>query len=96
MIIFAWLAAACGSLSVNQPVTNSQSPAGTYQSLTVDALADILSNQPQDYMIVNVHIPYAGEIDGTQVNIPYNDISALMTALLDKKPALFCTAAVDG
>lgn len=57
---------------------------GIYQTLTLDAFADILANRTDDYTIVNVHIPYAGEIEGTDANIAYNDIEALTAALPDK------------
>ena len=53
-------------------------------TLTIDELADVLANEPDAYTIVNVHIPYEGEIDGTDLKIAYNDIDALTTALPDK------------
>ena len=69
-----------------------QSSDGVYQTHTVDAFADILANHPNDYTIVNVHIPYAGEVEGTDENIPYNDINALTAALPDKNALiiLYC------
>ena len=42
---------------------------GTYQTLSIDALADIVENVPANYTILNVHIPYAGEIAATDANI---------------------------
>lgn len=62
----------------------TQEPTGVYQTLTIDTFADILANNPEDYTILNVHIPYAGEIEGTNVNVPYNDIEALTAVLPDK------------
>jgi rhodanese-related sulfurtransferase len=72
--------------------TPAQSTAGVYQTLTIDAFADILANNPEGYTILNVHIPYAGEIEGTNANVPYNDIEALTTALPDKNALiiLYC------
>lgn len=61
----------------------TQGTTGVYQTLAIDAFADILANNPDDYTIVNVHIPYAGEIEGTDANIAYNDIEALTAALPD-------------
>lgn len=65
---------------------------GTYQTLSVDELANILANQPDAYTILNVHIPYAGEIAGTDANVPYIDLDALMAALPDKNAPviLYC------
>ncbi len=65
-------------------VPTEEAVAGVYQTLTLDAFADILANHSDDYTIINVHIPYAGEIEGTDANIPYNDIQALTSALPDK------------
>ena len=62
----------------------AQPTAGVYQTLTIDRFADILANNPEDYTILNVHIPYEGEIEGTNANVPYNDIEALTAALPDK------------
>lgn len=52
-----------------------------YQTISVDELHGSLANK--DFMLVNVHIPYIGEIDGTDSNIPYNEIADN----LDKLPA---------
>lgn len=66
--------------------------AGVYQTLTVDAFADILANNADDYTIINVHIPYAGEIEGTDANIAFNDLDALLAALPDRNAPviLYC------
>ena len=53
-------------------------------TLTIDAFADILTNESDAYTIVNVHIPYEGEIDGTDLKIAYNDVEALTAGLPDK------------
>jgi len=65
-------------------IPSTQGMTGVYQTLTLDTFADILANRADDYTIVNVHIPYAGEIEGTDANIAYNDIEALTAALPDK------------
>ena len=57
---------------------------GVYRILTIDEFADIVANRSSDYTIINVHIPYAGEIEGTDADIPYNDVDALTAALPDK------------
>ena len=82
------LTAACRSTNNSSEATATAPPAqataGIYQTLTLDAFADILANNPEDYTILNVHIPYEGEIEGTNANVPYNDIEALTAALPDK------------
>lgn len=54
------------------------------QTLTVDEFAEILDNQSDAYTVINVHIPYEGEVEGTDAHIPYNDVEALTAALPDK------------
>ena len=98
LIAFVFVAGACSpaqSTSDNSDTAAVDPPAGTpgaYQTLSVDELADILANQPHAYTILNVHIPYAGEIAGTDANAPYYDLDALMAALPDKNAPviLYC------
>lgn len=90
------------TLAACQPGSNSgeegtttlpeQVVTGVYQTLTIDAFADTLANRQDDYAIINVHIPYAGEVDGTDASIPYNDIESLTAALPDKNALiiLYC------
>lgn len=90
------IVAACrpaNTSSVETAITPpNQATAGVYQTLTIDTFADILTTDPDDYTILNVHIPYAGEIEGTDANVAYNDIEALMAALPDKNAPiiLYC------
>ena len=54
---------------------------GAYTDVTPDGLAAMLENK--DFPLINVHIPYAGEIEGTDEFIPFNEIAANV----DKLPA---------
>lgn len=65
-------------------VTTADAAEATYQTLTIDDFADVVENQADDYQIINVHIPYAGEVANTDANIPYNDLDALTAAISDK------------
>jgi len=85
-VLVVLLMAACSS---NDKTSSEESSAvvdvpGEYQTLTIDEFANIIENQSDEYAILNVHIPYAGEIEGTDDNVPYNDIDALTSALPDK------------
>lgn len=62
---------------------NGSSITGEYRTLSIDELATIMANQSDAYTVINVHIPYAGEIEGTDANISYNDLDALTMALPD-------------
>src|SRR3970282_1104982 len=80
------LVAACGSRTDSEEAT-ATAPANVeaaYRTLEIEELADILDTRPDDYTIINVHIPYAGEIEGTDANIPFDDIDALTGAIPDK------------
>ena len=55
---------------------------GVTPEVTDLGLADLdtmLENK--DFELINVHIPYAGEIVGTDVNIPYNTVDDIETYL---------------
>lgn len=104
VLLVALFLAACGtsgrSEQASDGATPTQSgtptPAGTapatYQTLTIDEFAHIVENQADDYQIINVHIPYAGEVPNTDANIPYNDLGALMAAIpgKDAPVILYC------
>ena len=46
---------------------------GTYTNVTADELNAMLKNK--DFVFVNVHIPFAGNIAGTDLSIPYDQIT---------------------
>lgn len=54
---------------------------GAYTEISVDELQSMLKNK--DFVLVNVHIPFEGDIPNTDVSIPYDQIAQN----LDKLPA---------
>lgn len=59
--------------------------------LSADELQTLL--EAQEIPLINVHVPYAGEIPGTDTHIAYNDIDALadyIGADLDTLFVLYC------
>ena len=56
-----------------------------YADITVPQLAELLANK--DFSLINVHIPYQGEIPGTDVHIPYNEIEGYADQLPQDKDA---------
>jgi rhodanese-related sulfurtransferase len=54
---------------------------GSYTDVSADGLALMLENK--DFPLINVHTPYAGEIEGTDEFIPFDQIEQN----LDKLPA---------
>jgi len=84
--VLAILSAGCSTQATTTPSS------GSYQTLTIDEFTSIVSNDADKYTIVNVHIPYEGEVAETDFSIPYNDIESLTTALPDKNASiiLYC------
>jgi rhodanese-related sulfurtransferase len=59
--------------------------------ITVEELNDMLEDK--DFALINVHIPYEGEIPGTDVHIPFNEIEKYADQLpqdKDAKIVLYC------
>lgn len=73
----------------------AQQQTGVVQSATVtkinvDQLASM--REDKDFTFVNVHIPYEGEIAGTDAHIPFNEIASHLDELpaKDAKIVLYC------
>jgi len=92
--------AACASTGVQETAlpearpaaATSADPAGvTLGLLDPAAVAALL--EAGDYLVVNVHIPFEGEIRGTDLHIPFNDEEALLAGLPEDRDApilLYC------
>lgn len=63
--------------------SNKEADTGTYTTISPDELSKMLQNK--DFLLVNVHIPYQGEIPGTDLFIPYNKIDENLDKLPDKR-----------
>ena len=75
-LIFILLAAVVLAGCQSKPVTGETVTAagGAYQNVTPDEFNTMLKNK--DFVFVNVHIPFAGNIAGTDLSIPYDQITA--------------------
>lgn len=66
-------------------------PGGAYTDASVAELQAMLKNK--DFTFINVHIPFEGDIAGTDVSIPYNEIAQNLSKLpadKDAKIVLYC------
>jgi rhodanese-related sulfurtransferase len=65
--------------------------AATLGSLTVDELHAALPNK--DFLLINVHVPDAGEIPGTDKHLTYADVPAIAAYIgtdLGRKVVVYC------
>lgn len=86
------LVAACTqtpSAAPAEPGTLSKNTDG-YTDITVEQLAAMLADK--DFTLVNVHIPYEGEIPQTDLFIPFNEIADHLDELpgKDAPVVLYC------
>ena len=64
---------------------------GSYTDVSADGLALMLENK--DFPLINVHIPYAGEIEGTDEFIPFDQIEQNIDKLpgdKDTRLVIYC------
>lgn len=96
LLLVAWLLPACNSTSTLVPgeevVGQRVSVAGGfYTDVSVAELQTMLANK--DFILVNVHVPFEGEIAGTDLSIAYNEIEqnlGMLPAEKDAKIVLYC------
>jgi rhodanese-related sulfurtransferase len=79
----------------SKPITGETVSAagGSYQNVTPTELKTMLESK--DFVLVNVHIPFAGNIPGTDHSIPYNEIGQNLSQLPVEKSAkiiLYCSS----
>jgi rhodanese-related sulfurtransferase len=89
MLIIALWITSCRSKSVTGETVSL--PNGSYQNITADNLSRLLKNK--DFIFINVHIPFAGNIAGTDLSIPYDQIENNVSQLPSDKNAkivLYC------
>jgi rhodanese-related sulfurtransferase len=85
------LLAACQPKSTLVMGKQVQVQGGAYIEVSVSELRSMLTNK--DFMLVNVHIPFEGNIPNTDVSIPYDQIAQNLDRLPADKNAeivLYC------
>ena len=73
-------------------VVNSWSLYGaSHKNISVDQLFEMMKNK--DFLLINVHVPYEGEIPQTDLLIPFNAVEKFKNELpsdKDTKIVLYC------
>jgi rhodanese-related sulfurtransferase len=85
---------AAPSLASGETIVQGQG--GHWTNVTPDRLAEMLTHK--DFTFVNVKTPYIGEIDGTDLYIPYDQLSARASQLPAVKSAkilVYCRSGVQ-
>ena len=85
------LLAACQQGSTQVTGKQVQVEGGAYTEISVNELQSMLKNK--DFTLVNVHIPFEGDIPNTYVSIPYDQIAQNLNQLPADKNAeivLYC------
>ena len=83
------LIAGCQSTPITgETVTTAE---GSYQNITPAELQTMLKER--DFVLINVHIPFTGNLPDTDLSIPYNEIDRNLSELPADKSAqivLYC------
>lgn len=90
MTVFAFTACAGGS-SITTEGKKVQVNGGNYTEITAAQLNSML--ETKDFLLVNVHIPYEGEITMTDLFLPYDQIEENLSKFPQDKRAkivLYC------
>ncbi|GER78831.1 MAG: rhodanese-like domain-containing protein [Chloroflexi bacterium] len=91
VLLSALLLAGCQSSQVTGETVNNGK--GSYRNISPDELNTMLKDK--DFVLVNVHIPFAGDIAITDLSIPYDQIGAAenlsqLPADKNAKVVLYC------
>lgn len=91
LLLFALFLTACQTNSISSEIVYLNN--GSYQNIDADSFNIMLKDK--DFLLINVHTPFAGNIAGTDLSIPYNVIEQNLSQLPSEKDAkilLYCSS----
>jgi rhodanese-related sulfurtransferase len=80
LAVLSLAAVACGQAAA-KTASSAKNDDG-YVDITVEQLAEMIEDK--DFTLVNVHIPYDGDLPQTDLSIAYNEVEQNLDALPDK------------
>jgi len=89
-ILLIFMLAACGSANPLLTKESSVDPAD-FKTISVDELSQAMKTK--DFLLINVYIPVEGNIPGTDLDLPFNEIEKQIKKLpadKDAKIILYC------
>ena len=91
LLFLTFLLIGCQSATVTGETVSTAD--GSFQNITPAELHTMLKSK--DFVFVNVHIPFAGNIPNTDLSIPYNELEQNLSQLpadKDEKVVLYCSS----
>ena len=91
LLFLTFLLIGCQSATVTGETVSTAT--GSFQNITPAELHTMLKSK--DFVFINVHIPFAGNIPNTDLSIPYNELEQNLSQLpadKNEKVVLYCSS----